>query len=104
MNAMHDHAMIVGCGGKQMISEAAEIREALLSAFRQSADVVIDCSHTTDVDLTFVQLLIASRRTALASGAELKIVTQPDSVIAEALRRAGFASGDLLADSASSAF
>ncbi|MBU3888707.1 STAS domain-containing protein [Methylosinus sp. KRF6] len=97
---MHDRATIVSCGGKQLISDAAEIREALLSALRQSADVVIDCSRTNDADLTFVQLLIASRRMARASGAELKIIAQPDSLIAEVLRRTGFAPGDLLADGA----
>ncbi|OBS53528.1 hypothetical protein A8B73_05595 [Methylosinus sp. 3S-1] len=96
--------MIVACSGKQMIAEAPEIREALRNAFRQSLDIVIDCSLATEVDLTFIQLLIASRRTAHAIGAALQIVAQPDSTIAEALRRAGFVPADVLADSASSPF
>ncbi|MBY6242660.1 STAS domain-containing protein [Methylosinus sp. Sm6] len=90
--------MAISCGDKLMISEAVEMRDSILRTFRHSANVMIDCSHATDIDLTFIQLLIASRRTARASGAKLRISAPLDSPIAETLRRAGFAPDDILAD------
>ncbi|BBU64277.1 hypothetical protein MSC49_42120 (plasmid) [Methylosinus sp. C49] len=87
---------IVDCVGKLTISESTGIREAMLAAIDRCDDVVIDCSGASEIDLTFIQLLIASRRTAMERGRSVRISAAMDSLVAETSRRAGFVAEDII--------
>jgi ABC-type transporter Mla MlaB component len=54
------------------------------------SNVAIDCSAATETDLTFVQLLIATRISANAIGHAVSLATIPDGALLDTLSRGGF--------------
>lgn len=55
-----------------------------------SSGVTIDCSAATEIDLTFIQLLIAVRISALRLGGTLSLAARPDGALLDTLTRGGF--------------
>lgn len=91
--------IVMNCSGRLTISETSDLRETILEAFANHSDIVLDCSDATEVDLTFVQLLISGRRAAAAAGIGLRIAAPIDAAVADTLRRAGFSAEEFLTDS-----
>jgi anti-anti-sigma regulatory factor len=87
--------IVVHCCGRLTISEASDLRQTILEAFATHSDIVLDCSDATEVDLTFVQLLICSRRAAAGAGS-LRIAAPIEAAVADSLRRAGFSAEEFL--------
>ena len=54
------------------------------------AGIEIDCSATTEIYLTFIQLLIAARVSSCAAGCSLSLAPRPDGVLLDTLTRGGF--------------
>ena len=54
------------------------------------AAVGIDCSAATEIDLTFIQLLIAARISTSAAGPPLRLTPEPDGTLLDTLNRGGF--------------
>jgi ABC-type transporter Mla MlaB component len=54
------------------------------------AVIAIDCSAATEIDLTFIQLLIAARVSASTAGRSLSLAPCPDGVLLDTLTRGGF--------------
>jgi hypothetical protein len=54
------------------------------------ASIAIDCSAATEIDLTFIQLLIAARVSAGTVGRSLGLAPCPDGVLLDTLTRGGF--------------
>jgi hypothetical protein len=54
------------------------------------AGINIDCSAATEIDLTFIQLLIAARVSTCAAGRTLTLIPCPDGVLLDTLTRGGF--------------
>ncbi len=52
--------------------------------------IFIDCAGATEIDLTFLQLLVAARVTAHALGREVVLAACPDGPLLDALTRGGF--------------
>ena len=50
----------------------------------------IDCSAATEIDLTFIQLLIAARVSTCAGGGRLSLAPCPHGVLLDTLTRGGF--------------
>jgi hypothetical protein len=50
----------------------------------------IDCSAATEIDLTFIQLLIAARVSTSAAGRPLHLAREPDGTLLDTLNRGGF--------------
>jgi len=71
------------------IQNADEIRVKLSSAVAEHPIVRVDCSDATEVDLSFVQLLIAARRSATALGREFGLAAPAAGVLLDALKRGG---------------
>lgn len=67
-----------------------EIHARLLDAYRNSDGVVLDLSDLADVDLTFVQLIEAARRTAAADGKAIALAAPAMGVLLDTLERGGF--------------
>lgn len=54
------------------------------------ANVVIDCTAAADVDLSFVQLLVAARTSARRAGGTVVLAARPDGALLDTLMRGGF--------------
>jgi anti-anti-sigma regulatory factor len=52
--------------------------------------VLIDCAGADEVDVSFIQLLIAARRAAQRNGKQLRLAAPPEGALQAALTRAGF--------------
>jgi hypothetical protein len=52
--------------------------------------IAIDCSAATEIDLTFIQLLVAARISARIAGLSINFVPCPDGVLLDTLTRGGF--------------
>lgn len=53
-------------------------------------DIAIDCCAAAEIDLTFIQLLIAARGSTRASGRRISLASCPDGVLLDTLTRGGF--------------
>lgn len=69
---------------------AEAVRAQVLAALSDHAAVTIDCSGATDMDVAFVQILVAAGRFAAKSGKTVAFATPPAGLLAETLRRCGF--------------
>ncbi len=77
--------------GALVLREIDGLHGRLRDALSRHAAVELDCSGAADIDMSVVQLLVAARRTAEASGRRLALVgTAPASSLATILARAGF--------------
>ena len=61
---------------------------------RTGGDVALDCADVTEVDLTFIQMILAARRSAGAAGRSFTLRHRPQGALHEALVRGGFLRGD----------
>jgi hypothetical protein len=50
----------------------------------------IDCSAATEIDLTFIQVLIAARVSTCTAGGRLSLAPCPEGVLLDTLTRGGF--------------
>lgn len=71
------------------VREAEQIHARLVQAVRDRQMVVVDCSAATEIDLSFVQLVLSARRSALAAGKTLSVVPPAGGLLPDVLRRAG---------------
>jgi hypothetical protein len=55
-----------------------------------AAGIDIDCSAATEIDLTFIQLLIAARVSTRAAVQRISLAPCPDGVLLDTLTRGGF--------------
>ena len=69
----------------------ATLREAIERPSAESTGgILLDCAAATEVDLTFVQLLIAARISAQGLGKEIALAASPDGALLDTLSRGGF--------------
>jgi anti-anti-sigma regulatory factor len=68
--------------------EAAYAR--LREASARHADLDIDCGAVDEADLSFIQLLLATRESARCAGRRIRLTAPAGGVLHETLRRGGF--------------
>jgi ABC-type transporter Mla MlaB component len=66
------------------------LHATLRDAIKQYASVAIDCTAATEVDLSFVQLLVAARVSAGHSDKSVVLAACPDGALLDTLTRVGF--------------
>jgi hypothetical protein len=71
------------------IREAENIQSRLLDLVREQEAVVVDCSAATEIDLSFVQLVLSARKSAVALGKRLTVLPPASGLLSDVLRRAG---------------
>jgi len=76
-------------GGPLTVRHMGQIHTRVLEALRQYAFVNIDCSDATDVDLSFIQLVLSARKSAAATGKSLSLAHPAVGVLLERLMQAG---------------
>jgi ABC-type transporter Mla MlaB component len=84
--AVTDHLKL---GGPLTVRLAKRIRARIIEALGQFPSVTIDCSGATEVDLSFIQLILSARKSASASAKTLSLAQPADGALLEALRQAG---------------
>ncbi|GEO79891.1 STAS domain-containing protein [Pararhodospirillum oryzae] len=79
--------------GPCTIAQAEAMRETLLEALADPSVTRLDlaCEEATEVDLTFLQILIAARRSGENAGKGVFLKTPAQGVLARALVSAGLA-------------
>ncbi len=85
---------ICALSGDVTVRECESIRNQLSVALESGVSLVLDCAAITRVDLTFIQLLLAARKSAAAAGVALTLRHPTAGVLAEALARAGIPAPD----------
>jgi anti-anti-sigma regulatory factor len=82
--------------GALTIERAAELKEMLLGAMRNSGSVVIRFMENSRIDISFLQLICAAHRSAINTGRNLKLYQNiPENLLKE-IRSAGYAHHPLL--------
>jgi ABC-type transporter Mla MlaB component len=76
--------------GALTVRNAPAIGSTLLEAIRAHPVVSIDCSAATELDLSFIQLLLAARLSAVRLGRLVGLAAAPDGMLLDALTRGGF--------------
>lgn len=66
-------------------------RAKLAAALEQHDIVTIDCAAATEIDLSLIQLLLASRASAQHAGKTLRLAAPAGDLLRAALDRGGFA-------------
>ena len=82
-------AFVVKFSGSQTIREAEDVARLLRDALSEHPGVILDCEEIEDVDLTFLQLVIAGRRSARRDGKQFGLTSTARGPLLAALDRAG---------------
>lgn len=79
--------------GNRGIARAEESLASLRQALADSESIVVDCTTVTAADLSFIQLLLATRRSAMATGKSFTVTARTDGPLHGALVAGGFLAG-----------
>lgn len=85
-----DNAVTLALQGTLTISRVDELRTEILESIHTHPAVALDCTEAKEVDVAFLQLLIAANRTAEKLGEAVRFLAPPSAVLAEAITRCGF--------------
>jgi len=73
----------------QTLNQADEARRKLLNALAAASGVTVDCDDIREVDLGFLQVLLAARRSAKARGIPFALARPAAGPLLAALQRGG---------------
>jgi ABC-type transporter Mla MlaB component len=76
--------------GNLTTSESTKVHAAVLGALENHSSVVIDCTRADEIDVSFLQILIAASSTAAASHKHIRLASPPSGVLLKVLQRCGF--------------
>ena len=82
--------ILLSFSGTLTLRRADAVCASLCEALGAGAPVEIDCSEADEVDATFIQLLIAARRSAAARGTPFRLSAPAGGAVLETLVRGGF--------------
>jgi anti-anti-sigma regulatory factor len=85
-----DSPYVLSLTGSLTTPRAEAIHAEVLAALSGHSCVSVDCSNASDMDVAFIQILIAANRFASQSGKTIALATPPAGLLAETLRRCGF--------------
>ena len=79
--------------GPQTVREAEQVAGRLREALSGGGEVLLDCGRIEEVDLTFIQLVIAARKSAERDGKTLTLQSPAQGPLLKALDLAGILPG-----------
>lgn len=94
----------ISLAGNLTIRNSANIQITLSDLIESHKFVDLDCTQATDVDLSFIQLVIAARKSATMTGGQLSVSHTRDGALHDALTRAGLVGSAAVASDADRAF
>jgi hypothetical protein len=71
------------------VRDAKQVHACLAQAVRDRPSIVLDCRSATEIDLSFIQLVLSARRSALAAGKSLSVMPPTGGLLSDVLRRTG---------------
>lgn len=80
--------------GDATIRQAERIHGELLAALAPGMRIAVDCAGVAEVDLSFVQQILAARRSAERAGGLLAIAPPASGPLLDVLARGGFLADD----------
>lgn len=80
--------------GALTIRNAEDVHAKFLEFLSQPGDLVLDVAGADEIDVSFIQLLLAARRSAREQGRALSLAAPATGPLREALVRGGFAASD----------
>lgn len=86
------------------VREAEQIHASLVQAVRDQQAIVLDCRSARAIDLSFIQLVLAARKSALAAGKTLFVIPPANGLLSDVLRRTGLLGAPDAAPSADQLF
>jgi ABC-type transporter Mla MlaB component len=75
--------------GSLTVRTIAAVHSKLSNVLQHHAAVAVDCAAATEIDLSFVQLLLAARKTAARAGKTLALARPASGALHDALLRTG---------------
>lgn len=85
---------VVRLAGDLSLRTCEATHAALLNALSAHDEVVVDCAGAEEIDASFLQLLLAARRTAAGRGCRLSLQAAASEPLLDALARAGLIDPD----------
>lgn len=80
----------VALGENLDVAASEAIHEQLREGLRSTTRLVLDAAKATEVDVTFLQMLVAAHRTAERAGKSIVFASPPSGALAASLARCGF--------------
>lgn len=87
-----DTPYVLSLTGSLTTPRAEAIHSEALAALSGHPNVAIDCSNASEMDVAFIQILVAANRFASKFGKTVALASPPVGILAETLRRCGFSS------------
>ena len=88
--ATQPESAAVSFDGVLSIRNVESARRILLDALHHNAAVAIDLGAAESIDLSFIQLLLAARLSAVRAGKRLTVALPPGPVLGATLMQGGF--------------
>jgi anti-anti-sigma regulatory factor len=76
--------------GSLTTPRAEAIHAEVFAVLSGHSTLTIDCSAASEMDVAFVQILVAANRFAAQAGKTVALASPPSGLLAETLRRCGF--------------
>jgi ABC-type transporter Mla MlaB component len=80
--------------GALTVRNIRQIHDHMRDVLRQHAHMRIDCQAASDIDLSFIQLVLAARRSAEAEGKSVSLAHPASGVLLERLTQSGLVGPD----------
>ena len=81
--------LVLDFTGSQTVREAEQASAKLREALAATDEILLDCGRIEEVDLTFIQLVLAARKSAERDGKSLALLTAAQGPLLKALDLAG---------------
>ena len=88
--ASSDSAFVLSLTGSLTTPRAEAIHAEVFAVLSGHSSVTIDCSNASEMDVAFIQILVAANRFASQSGRTVALASPPSGLLAETLNRCGF--------------
>ena len=85
-----DSPYILSLTGSLTTPRAEAVHAEVFAVVSGHPNVAIDCSNASEMDVAFIQILVAANRFAAQSGKTVALASPPAGLLAETLNRCGF--------------
>jgi len=85
-----DSPFVLSLTGSLTTPRAEAVHAEVFAVLSGHSNVAIDCSNASEMDVAFVQILVAANRFATQFGKTVALASPPAGLLAETLNRCGF--------------
>ena len=85
-----DSPFVLSLTGSLTTPRAEAVHAEVFAVLSGHSSVTIDCANASEMDVAFIQILVAANRFAAQSGKTVALASPPVGLLAETLNRCGF--------------